>query len=84
MELNGGADVQKVLYDAIARERGIAAEILDPNTTLEQLDLSSIDTVMMFFDIENELGVELDQSKLQDLSTLEDLTLYLQSVVAAK
>lgn len=67
-------NVEEILYDAIAKEADIAPDILHPGLTLQELDLSSIDTVMMFFDLEEQLGIELDQEKLQTAETLGDLT----------
>ena len=82
MDIKAEIDVRDIVYGAITRETGVAQDKLTPETTLEQLGLSSIDTVMMFFDIETELDIELDQETLQEIETLGQLADYLQAAVA--
>ena len=61
----------------LSRELDIPAEEIERETTVESLQLDSLDTVEMVMDLEQELGVELE---LEDkLTTVGELADYLES-----
>lgn len=84
MDLTRANEIEARVYQIIATESGIAWDQLGPDTTMEDLELSSIDKVMMFFEFENEFEVEFDQSRLNDLSTLQSLVDFIRETLRAR
>lgn len=84
MDITPNIDIERALYDAISAESGIPAEKLSPELTLEELNLSSVDTSLMFFDLEEYLDITLEPDKLGELSTLGELRDYLAKAYATK
>lgn len=57
----------------IAKETGLAPERLQPDATLETLDISSIDMVSMLFELEDRYGIEIQPEELAREMTLRQL-----------
>lgn len=84
MDLSGNDTLQERIYQIIASEGNVDRSFLSPDTILDDLDLSSVDKVMMFFELETQLQVELDQTKLHELGTMQSLIDFVEAAVRSQ
>ena len=62
------------IISVIARFSNKSEEEIRPEHTFEELDLTSLDSVMIAFDLEDELGVKLpDTSDIYAITTVQEL-----------
>jgi len=81
------ADFDKVLGDiisSIAGEMKIDASTLSAGTTLESLDISSIEFLDLMFAVEEKVGGSLDINTVEGLETLGDLAKAVQEQLAGQ
>ena len=81
MDMTKAGEIEARVYQLVAKESGIARDHLGPDTTMEDIDLSSIDKVMMFFEFENEFEVEFEQSRIHELATLQSLVDFIRETL---
>ena len=70
------ADFDKILGDiisAIAEEMKIDSSTMSAETTLESLDISSIEFLDLMFAVEEKVGGSLDIEMVEGMETLGDL-----------
>jgi acyl carrier protein len=60
------------VLDIISEEVPIDRAQLDPNATLESLNIASLDMISVMFALEDKFGVVIEQSDVADAKTLQD------------
>ena len=65
--------VEQTLKESIARQKMIAVEDISLDSSLEELDISSLDAISLVFDIEDQYGVEVPNEELKKLRTVGDI-----------
>jgi acyl carrier protein len=60
------------LLDLISAEVPIDRAKLDPQATLESIDIASLDMISVMFALEDQYGVVIEQDDLKDTKTLQD------------
>lgn len=68
----------------IAEVKGIPADGIEPDTTLESLAVDSLDRVSLAFDLEEKYGVEIPESKLHSIRTVRDVASAVEEAMLAK
>lgn len=84
MGLSENNTLQERIFQIIASEGNIDPSFLTLDTNLDDLDLSSVDKVMMFFELETQLQIELDQTKLHELHTMRSLIDFVDAAVRSQ
>lgn len=69
---------------AIATSKGIPPESIALDSSLESLQVDSLDRVSMSFDLEEKYGVELAEHRLHAIATVGDLVREIHEAVALK
>ena len=65
--------VEQTLKESIARQKMLAVEDISLDSSLEELDISSLDAISLVFDIEDQYGVEVPNEELKKLRTVRDI-----------
>jgi acyl carrier protein len=68
------------ILDVISEEVPIDRAQLQPEATLESLNIASLDMISVMFALEDKYGVVVEQNDVADAKTLQDLI----SIVIAK
>jgi len=68
------------VLNTIADEVPVERSRLDPNATLDSLNIASLDMISVMFALEDRFGVVVEQTDLKDARTLQDFV----DVVMAK
>lgn len=68
------------VLDIISEEVPIDRAQLDPNATLESLNIASLDMISVMFALEDKFGVVIEQTDVAEAKTLQDFL----NVVMAK
>lgn len=74
------------LQSLLARDFGIKAEVLQPDATLESMDIDSLRMLEILFSVEEEFKVTVpsEQAALRErVKTLGDLAAYIDELAAA-
>lgn len=69
------------LFDLIAKEALVDRGKLVREATLDDLGVSSMDLMTMFFELEERYGVEIEGTDLPPLGTLGELSDYLLNLI---
>ncbi len=67
---------QKILdavVAAVARQKNISPSTIQPETTLEELGISSLDAITIVYEIEDAFDVEVPNENLESLKTVRDI-----------
>lgn len=65
--------IEQTLKESIARQKMLAVEDISLDSSLEELDISSLDAISLVFDIEDQYGVEVPNEELKKLRTVQDI-----------
>jgi acyl carrier protein len=68
----------------IAAEKAIPPDSIMLDTTLESIEVDSLDRVTLAFDLEEEYGVEIPEAKLHQIKTVRDIALAVQQALTNK
>lgn len=82
-----GKDVTKVEEECIRRIAAVKAVPVDSvtlDTTLESLQVDSLDRVTLSFDLEEVYGVEIPESKLHTIQIVRDVAVAIQEAQAKR
>lgn len=78
------SEIEAACIQRIAEAKGIPQEGIQPDTTLESLAVDSLDRVSLSFDLEEQYGIEIPESKLQSIRTVADVAHAVKEALAAK
>ncbi len=66
-------DIEQTLKESIARQKMLSAEDISLDSSLEELGITSLDSISLVFDIEDKYGVEVPNEELKQLRTVGDI-----------
>ena len=75
---------EEELIEIIAEEALVDRAKLDPNATLEDIGLDSVDLVSVVFAIEEKYGIEIAEDAFSRSDTLAQLLAKIEALIAAK
>lgn len=67
---------QKILdavVAAVARQKNISPSKIQPETSLEEIGISSLDAITIVYEIEDAFDVEVPNENLESLKTVQDI-----------
>ena len=68
----------------IAEAKDLAADSISLDTTLESIAMDSLDRVSLSFDLEEEYGVQIPESQLHQIVTVQDVSAAVQAALTRK
>ncbi|QPF75602.1 acyl carrier protein [Roseateles sp. DAIF2] len=78
-------DIEKTLFDIIAKEAQIPREKITLDATMQDLDVHSLDAIQVVFEIEDRFGISVPEKDANfNTSTVGDLLRAVQELVTAK
>ena len=66
-------DIEQTLKESIARQKMISVEDITLESSLEELGITSLDSISLVFDIEDKYGVEVPNEALKNIKTVQDI-----------
>jgi acyl carrier protein len=66
-------DIEKTLRESIARQKMLSEDEISLDSSLEELGITSLDSISLVFDIEDKYGIEVPNEKLKQLRTVRDI-----------
>lgn len=75
-------DIENTLKESIAKLKLISTEKITLDSTLEELDISSLDAISLVFDVEDKYGVEVPNEELKGLRTVRDIVDGVEALVS--
>ncbi len=66
-------DIQAIAIGAIARQKQLDPASIRPDSSLQELGISSLDAITIVYEIEEELGIEIPNEALDSLGTIQDI-----------
>ena len=66
-----------VIAKIVAERTGCEVSAVKPESTFTELGIDSLDTVELLMNLEDEIGIEIDQD--QKVETIQDLDEFIQS-----
>ena len=66
-------DIEQTLKDSIARQKMLSVEDITLDSSLEELGVTSLDSISLVFDIEDKYGIEVPNEALKQLRTVRDI-----------
>jgi acyl carrier protein len=76
--------LQQKCIHRIAEAKSIPEDTIALDTTLESLEVDSLDRVSLSFDLEEEYGVEIPETKLHAIQTVGDVATAVQEAIMTK
>ena len=73
----------EMVSNAIAKKLEIDVTTINPESTLEELGLDSLDTFDIIFEAEDKLGIKVPNDQV-DVKTIQDMTNLLDQLLAKK
>ena len=67
------SDIQNVVFGAIARQKQISEESISLDSTLESLNISSLDAITVMYEIEDIYNIEFSNEVLDNLRNVQDI-----------
>lgn len=66
-------DLEKRIIEVVSKISEIPATDISSNSTFEELSLSSLDAVMIEFELEEEFGVAIPDSDVYTITSVQEL-----------
>ncbi len=77
-------NIEQVVINQIARHKGLDSTKIEPGLELTSLGVSSLDAITLAYEFEETFGVEIPNSDIESLQTVQDLVDALSRLTAAK
>ncbi len=77
-------DIEQECIRRIAEAKAVPADSITPETTLESLEVDSLDRVSLSFDMEEQYGIQLSDSQLHQIVTVGDVAAAVEQSLAKK
>ena len=78
------SDIETECIRRIAEAKGLNPEEVGLDTTLDSLAVDSLDRVSLSFDLEEQYGIEIPESKLNTIRTVADIAHAVKESLLAK
>jgi acyl carrier protein len=66
-------EILDAVVAAVARQKNILPASIQPETSLEEIGISSLDAITIVYEIEDAFDVEVPNEKLESLKTVQDI-----------
>lgn len=66
-------EIEQTLKESIARQKMLSIEDISIDSSLEELGVTSLDSISLVFDIEDKYGIEIPNEALKQLRTVKDI-----------
>lgn len=66
-------EILDAVVAAVAKQKNIPPATIKPETSLEQIGISSLDAITIVYEIEDAFDVEVPNDKLESLKTVQDI-----------
>jgi len=76
--------IEREVIRAIAQQKAIDASNIVLGSTLDELNISSLDATTIIFEIEETFGVEVPSENLDSLKTVQDIVDGIRELVASR
>lgn len=77
-------DIEQECIRRIAEAKAIPEDSITPETTLESLEVDSLDRVSLSFDMEEQYGIQLSDGQLHQIVTVGDVAAAVEQSLAKK
>jgi acyl carrier protein len=77
-------NVYSVVVRAIAKQKQISEALIDRESSLESLGVSSLDAITIVYEVEEVLDLEIPNEALENLSTVQDILDGISQLVQSK
>jgi len=77
-------DIEQTLKESIARLKMLSVEEINLDSRLDELGISSLDSISLVFDIEDKYGVEVPNEELKKLRTVRDIVEGVERLLATQ
>jgi len=77
-------DIEQTLKESIARQKMISVESITLDSSLDDLGITSLDSISLVFDVEDKYGVEVPNEELKKIRTLRDIVDGVDALIQAK
>lgn len=76
-------DIEQTLKESIARQKMISTEDITLDSSLEELGISSLDSISLIFDVEDKFGIEVPNEALKKVKTVRDIVEGVDALIQA-
>ncbi|MCB1760149.1 MAG: histidine kinase [Gammaproteobacteria bacterium] len=77
-------NIYSVVVKAIAKQKQISEAVIDRNSSLESLGVSSLDAITIVYEVEEILDIEIPNEALENLTTVQDILDGISQLVQSK
>ena len=77
-------DIEQTLKESIAQQKMISVEDISLDSPLDELGITSLDSISLVYDVEDRFGVEVPNSELKKIRTLRDIVDGVEALIQAK
>lgn len=81
--MSDAAEIDARIVSSLSRATRIEPERLQPDASLRDLDVTSLDVVNVLFEVEEEFGVEIPPEAEEGMETVGDVVTRLREAVLA-
>ena len=78
------SDIEQTLKESVAKLKMISIEDIMLDSSLDDLGISSLDSISLVFDIEDKYGVEVPNEELKKVRTIRDIVEGVDTLIQAK
>lgn len=77
-------EIEEECVRRIAEVKGLPLDAVRPDTSLDAIGVDSLDRVSLSFDLEEKYGIQIPESRLQQIRTVSDIAGAVEETVASK
>ena len=78
------SDIEQTLKESVAKLKMISVEDITLDSSLDDLGISSLDSISLVFDFEDKYGVEVPNEELKKVRTIRDIVEGVDALIQAK
>ena len=76
--------IKEAVVAAISRQKAIPASVIQGDSTLRELGITSLDAITIVYEIEDAFDVEVPNEALEGLTTVDDIVTGIARLIAAE
>ena len=78
------SDIEQTLKESVAKLKMISVEDITLDSSLDDLGISSLDSISLVFEFEDKYGVEVPNEELKKVRTIRDIVDGVDALIQAK
>jgi len=78
------SELEQTIVESIARQKMISLDEIHLDSSLEELGVTSLDSISLVFDIEDRYGIEIPNEELKSLRTVRDIVEGINKLLAQR